>query len=134
MGVLFTHVSGLNRGRVDRFSGITERIRIGRAVDCEVRVSPMDTVVSSNHAVVTLTPRGYVIPTTGPVAGGRSATDRRVPPYFVALFSAPPTLDRLRAAVFAASWHVIHCACWTPLMGRLLKEVSSSVRQFVSSS
>jgi MarR family transcriptional repressor of emrRAB len=61
MGVLFTHVSGLNRGRVDRFSGITERIRIGRAVDCEVRVSPMDTVVSSNHAVVSLTPRGYVI-------------------------------------------------------------------------
>jgi DNA-binding MarR family transcriptional regulator len=61
MGVLFTHVSGLNRGRVDRFSGITERIRIGRAADCEVRVSPMDTVVSSNHAVVSLTPRGYVI-------------------------------------------------------------------------
>ena len=61
MGVLFTHISGLNRGRVDRFSGITERIRIGRAADCEVRVSPMDAVVSSNHAVVTLTPRGYVI-------------------------------------------------------------------------
>ena len=61
MPVLFTHLSGLHKGRVDRFSDITERIRIGRASDCEVRASAMDTVVSSHHAVVSLTPRGYVI-------------------------------------------------------------------------
>jgi DNA-binding MarR family transcriptional regulator len=61
MTVLFTHISGLNRGRVEQFSAAAERIRIGRTADCEVRVSPMDTIVSSQHAVVTLTPRGYVI-------------------------------------------------------------------------
>ncbi len=61
MAILFTHLSGSHRGRVDRFSETTERVRIGRAADCEVRVSPADTVVSSHHAVVTLTPRGYVI-------------------------------------------------------------------------
>jgi DNA-binding MarR family transcriptional regulator len=58
---LFTHLSGSHRGRVDRFAETTERVRIGRAADCEVRVSPADTIVSSHHAVVTLTPRGYVI-------------------------------------------------------------------------
>jgi DNA-binding MarR family transcriptional regulator len=61
MAILFTHISGAHRGRVDRFSEATERARIGRAADCEVRVSPADTIVSSHHAVVTLTPRGYVI-------------------------------------------------------------------------
>jgi DNA-binding MarR family transcriptional regulator len=61
MAILFTHLSGAHRGRVDRFPETTERARIGRAADCEVRVSPADTVVSSHHAVVTLTPRGYVI-------------------------------------------------------------------------
>lgn len=61
MAVLFTHVSGSHKGRVDRFSDSVERIRIGRAADCEVRLSPSDTVVSSHHAVVNLTPRGYVI-------------------------------------------------------------------------
>lgn len=61
MPVLFTHISGIQRGRVDRFSSAAERLRIGRAEDCEVRVSPMDTLVSSHHAVVSLTPRGYVI-------------------------------------------------------------------------
>src|SRR5262245_34045170 len=61
MAVLFTHLSGSHRGRVDRFAETTERVRIGRAADCEVRVSPADTIVSSHHAVVTLTPRGYVI-------------------------------------------------------------------------
>ncbi len=61
MAVLFTHVSGSHKGRVDRFSDAVERIRIGRAADCEVRLSPADTVVSSHHAVVNLTPRGYVI-------------------------------------------------------------------------
>ena len=61
MAVLFTHLSGAHRGRVDRFAETTERARIGRAADCEVRVSPADTVVSTHHAVVTLTPRGYVI-------------------------------------------------------------------------
>ncbi len=61
MAVLFTHVSGSHKGRVDRFSEAVERIRIGRAADCEVRLSPADTVVSSHHAVVNLTPRGYVI-------------------------------------------------------------------------
>jgi len=61
MAVLFTHVSGAHKGRVDRFNDSVERIRIGRAADCEVRLSPADTVVSSHHAVVNLTPRGYVI-------------------------------------------------------------------------
>jgi DNA-binding MarR family transcriptional regulator len=61
MAVLFTHLSGSHRGRVDRFPETTERVRIGRAADCEVRVSPADTIVSSHHAVVNLTPRGYVI-------------------------------------------------------------------------
>ena len=61
MAVLFTHLSGTHRGRVDRFSETTERVRIGRAADCEVRVSPADTIVSSHHAVVSLTPRGFVV-------------------------------------------------------------------------
>lgn len=61
MAILFTHVSGAHKGRVDRFAESVERIRIGRAADCEVRLSPADTIVSSHHAVVNLTPRGYVI-------------------------------------------------------------------------
>src|SRR3569832_1367873 len=61
MAILFTHISGTHRGRVDRFAEDVERVRVGRATDCEVRVSPADTVVSSHHAVITLTPRGYVI-------------------------------------------------------------------------
>jgi len=61
MAILFTHLSGSHRGRVDRFPDDVERVRIGRAADCEVRVSPADTVVSSHHAVITLTPRGYVV-------------------------------------------------------------------------
>lgn len=61
MAILFTHLSGAHRGRVDRFSETAERMRIGRAADCEVRVSPADTIVSSHHAVIALTPRGYVI-------------------------------------------------------------------------
>ena len=61
MAALFTHLSGAHRGRVDRFSETTERVRIGRAADCEVRVSPADTIVSSHHAVISLTQRGYVV-------------------------------------------------------------------------
>jgi DNA-binding MarR family transcriptional regulator len=61
MAILFTHLSGTHRGRVDRYSETTERVRIGRAADCEVRASPADTIVSSHHAVVALTPRGYVV-------------------------------------------------------------------------
>src|SRR3954462_14265080 len=61
MAVLFTHLSGSHRGRVDRFAEATERVRVGRAADCKVRAPPADTIVSSHHAVVTLTPRGYVI-------------------------------------------------------------------------
>lgn len=61
MAILFTHLSGAHRGRVDRFGEPCERIRIGRAADCDVRVSAADTIVSTHHAVITLTPRGYVI-------------------------------------------------------------------------
>jgi DNA-binding MarR family transcriptional regulator len=65
MAVLFTHLSGSHRGRVDRFREPIERVLIGRATDCDVRVSPADTVASSHHARVQATPRGYVIEDVG---------------------------------------------------------------------
>jgi len=61
MAILFAHLTGSNRGRVDQFASTIERVRLGRAADCEVRASHTDTIVSSHHAVVSLTPRGYVV-------------------------------------------------------------------------
>lgn len=61
MAIIFSHLTGANRGRVDQFDDATERVRLGRADDCEVRAAQSDTVVSAHHAVVSLTPRGYVI-------------------------------------------------------------------------
>jgi MarR family 2-MHQ and catechol resistance regulon transcriptional repressor len=65
MAVFFTHLSGTHRGQVDRFPEPVERLSIGRALDCQVRVSPADTVVSSHHAQVLRTPRGYVLEDVG---------------------------------------------------------------------
>src|SRR5436190_18800298 len=65
MAVLFTHLSGAHRGRADRFADTVEKVTIGRASDCDVRVSPADTVVSSHHAQMLHSARGYVIEDVG---------------------------------------------------------------------
>jgi len=65
MAILFTHLSGAHRGRVDRFQQNTDKIVFGRAAECDVRLSPADTVVSSRHAQAVRTGRGYVIEDVG---------------------------------------------------------------------
>jgi MarR family 2-MHQ and catechol resistance regulon transcriptional repressor len=65
MAILFTHLSGAHRGRVDRFSQSTDKVVFGRAVECEVRLSPADTVVSSRHAQALKTERGFTIEDIG---------------------------------------------------------------------
>lgn len=65
MPILFTHISGAHRGRVDRFAGTSEPVLIGRGTDCHVRMSAADTVVSSRHARVERTARGFVVEDVG---------------------------------------------------------------------
>lgn len=65
MAILFTHLSGAHRGRVDRYANSTDQVTFGRAADCDIRMSPADTVVSSRHAQALRTERGYVLEDVG---------------------------------------------------------------------
>jgi MarR family 2-MHQ and catechol resistance regulon transcriptional repressor len=65
VAILFTHLSGAHRGRVDRLPESIDQILIGRGSACDVRVSPADTLVSSRHAQISRLSRGFVVEDIG---------------------------------------------------------------------
>jgi DNA-binding MarR family transcriptional regulator len=65
VAILFTHLSGAHRGRVDRFPESIDQALVGRGSSCDVRVSPADTLVSSRHAQISRTSKGFVVEDIG---------------------------------------------------------------------